>query len=103
MSYIVANVAHDGCIRLQGRADWAAVVHRETRFPTATKGETLYDRLAEAKAVRSDDEIIVEINEEGAGAAVWVTDEHRVVTCERLARWKGCYGMLAVKKLNPEV
>jgi hypothetical protein len=101
MSYIVAHVKTDGCIRLQGRDDWASVVHRETRFPSP-KGEVLYERLADAKAQRRDDEIIVEIDSQGAASAVWVKDEHRVVTCARLDRWKGCYGRMAVKKLNQE-
>lgn len=102
--YTRVTVRADGCIRLAGREDWASVIHRETRLPFYISANAeAFHTLAEAKAARQDDEAILQFDEEGAGEAVWVTEEHKTVTCTRLATWKGCYGTWPVRTLNKEV
>lgn len=101
--YVRVTVRADGCIRLANREDWASVIHRETRLPFYISADAEgFHSLDDAKAARQGDEAILQIDDEGAGEALWVVDEHRVVTCERVAKWKGCYGAWPVKRLQPQ-
>jgi hypothetical protein len=99
--YLRVTVKHDGCIRLAGREDWASVIHRETRLPFYISADAeAFHTLAEAKQARTGDEAILQIDDEGAGVAVWVTPQNNIVTCARLAKWKGCYGAWNMKLLQ---
>lgn len=108
MNFVIARVYSDGTVRAEDtmKGDgWAAVIHSYTTG-VMSWGGTVYKRLDSAKRLWTreygpdSDGIIVELDDEGGAAALWMADRQMQRLESSLNTWKSCYGGWKRKKLN---
>lgn len=97
--YLVADVHKDGTIRVGPDASWSHVIHKESvKLPE--KYTSCVSTLNEAKQLRDGDAIILQLDADGGVEATWMTDEQKERLVPLLNKWKGCYGLWPVRRLN---
>lgn len=116
--YVVATVEHNGIIwtgesecqfcagtRVHeagcgSDARLASIVHKES-VGVHTWGGTCYTTLVAAKkAWNAGETVLLALDKTGACNAIWMSDAQRPLLLPRLERWKGCYGLWPIRKLN---
>lgn len=77
------------------------MLHKETR--NAHKWDCCFSTLAHAKKEwggSESDEAILELTAEGGGKKIWMAEAQKDKLTTRLSKWKGCYGLWEIGKLN---
>lgn len=98
MTYIVVEIPPDGMIT----AENGDIVHRDSHDVDKWGGIAVYTRLHDAKKVLEGgaSEAILSLTREGQGDAIWMKRDQVETLTARLKKWKGCYGLWAIRFLE---
>lgn len=109
MSYILAEIDSNGFLRAESGVEGMhygcspTVIHKTTVDLDKTEGIRVFDYLKSAKVEwpgPETDSVILNLDEQGAAANIWMAEAQTERLTSRLKIWSGCYGAIKVRKLN---